>query len=161
MTTQLEKTTISHIDEINLLEQEKSQFNSCISNLTDERDKLELRLQKRQNVILELQGQLSTLQCELDELKAEYEKIVENSSKEINDLKYKHEEEIDKLKIEFEKQKIFLINKEESEIKIKNLNEENNFLKEELENVQKLYKDVSIKSFNCSNERNSYLFYLL
>ncbi|PBC30764.1 hypothetical protein APICC_04551 [Apis cerana cerana] len=143
LTTQLEKTTISHIDEINLLEQEKSQLNSCISNLTDERDKLELRLQKRQNVILELQGQLSTLQCELDELKAEYEKIVENSSKEINDLKYKHEEEIDKLKIEFEKQKIFLINKEESEIKIKNLNEENNFLKEELENVQKLYKDVN------------------
>lgn len=161
MTTQLEKTTISHIDEINLLEQEKSQLNSCISNLTDERDKLELRLQTRQNVILELQGQLSTLQCELDELKAEYEKIIENSSKEINDLKYIHEEEIDKLKIEFEKEKIFLINKEESEIKIKNLNEENNFLKEELENVQKLYKDVSIKSFNCLNERNSYLFYLL
>lgn len=143
LTTQLEKTTISHIDEINLLEQEKSQLNSCISNLTDERDKLELRLQTRQNVILELQGQLSTLQCELDELKAEYEKIIENSSKEINDLKYIHEEEIDKLKIEFEKEKIFLINKEESEIKIKNLNEENNFLKEELENVQKLYKDVN------------------
>lgn len=155
MTIQLEKTTINHVDEINLLEQEKSQLNSCICNLTDERDKLELKLQKRQNVILELQGQLSTLQCELDELKAEYEKIVENSSKEINDLKYKHEEEIDKLKIEFEKEKIFLVNKEESEIKIKDLNEENNFLKEELENVQKLYKDVSIKNFNYLNERNS------
>lgn len=155
MTIQLEKTTINHVDEINLLEQEKSQLNSCIYNLTDERDKLELKLQKRQNVILELQGQLSTLQCELDELKAEYEKIVENSSKEINDLKYKHEEEIDKLKIEFEKEKIFLVNKEESEIKIKDLNEENNFLKEELENVQKLYKDVSIKNFNYLNERNS------
>lgn len=136
------------------MEQEKSQLNSCINNLTDERDKLELRLQKRQNVILELQGQLSTLQCELDELKAEYEKIVENSSKEIKNLKYKHEEEIDKLKIEFENEKIFLVNKEESEIKIKDLNEENNFFKEELENVQKLYKDVSIKSFNClNNER--------
>lgn len=144
------------------MEQEKSQLNSCINNLTDERDKLELRLQKRQNVILELQGQLSTLQCELDELKAEYEKIVENSSKEINNLKYKHEEEIDKLKIEFQNEKIFLVNKEESEIKIKDLNEENNFFKEELENVQKLYKDVSVKSFNClNNERNSYLFYLL
>lgn len=144
------------------MEQEKSQLNSCINNLTDERDKLELRLQKRQNVILELQGQLSTLQCELDELKAEYEKIVENSSKEINNLKYKHEEEINKLKIEFQNEKIFLVNKEESEIKIKDLNEENNFFKEELENVQKLYKDVSVKSFNClNNERNSYLFYLL
>lgn len=40
----------------------------------EERDKLELKLQKRQNVILELQGQLSAHQCESDELKNEYEK---------------------------------------------------------------------------------------
>ena len=61
-----------------------------------ERDKLELKLQKRQNEVLELQGQLSALQRELDELKGKYEKVVENFSKTVGDLRYKYVEETNK-----------------------------------------------------------------
>ncbi|CAD1468961.1 unnamed protein product, partial [Heterotrigona itama] len=149
--TRLEDITISHKHEVDLLEQEKSKLNSYVDNLTDERDKLELKLQKRQDVILELQGQLSTIQCELDELKAEYEKVIENSSKQIDDLKYKYEKETDQLKLSFEKEKTILVNENQFEIsrrieieaKMKDIDQQNNFLTEELENVQKLFKDVS------------------
>ena len=55
--------------------------------------------------VLELQGQLSALQCELDELNGEYGKVVENVSKKVGDLRYKYEEETNKLKLDFEKEK--------------------------------------------------------
>lgn len=147
----LDEVTVSHEHEVNLLEQERSKLDSYVNDLTEERDKLELKLEKRQNVILELQAQLSALQCELDELKAEYEKLVEDTSKEMDELRYKHREEIDKLKTDFEKEKTILRDENEcevsrrieSEAKAKDMNEENNFLKEELEDVQRLYKDVN------------------
>ncbi|XP_068980991.1 uncharacterized protein [Bombus flavifrons] len=52
------RNNISHKYEVDLLEQEKAKLNSCVSNLMEERDKLELKLQKRQNVVLEPQGQI-------------------------------------------------------------------------------------------------------
>ena len=145
------------------MEQEKSKLNSYVDDLTNERDQLKLKLQKRQDVILELQGQLSTLQCELDELKAEYEKVVENSSKQMDDLKYKYEKETDQLKLDFEKEKLILVDENQLEIsrrieieaKIKDIDQENNSLREELENVQKLSKDVSIEISNCLNDKGS------
>ena len=157
---------MNHKREVDLLEQEKSKLNSYVDNLTNERDKLELKLQKRQDVILELQGQLSTLQCELDELKAEYEKVIETSSKQMDDLKYKYEKETDQLKLDFEKEKMILVNENQFEIsrrieieaKVKDIDQQNNFLREELANVQKLSKDVSIEISNClNNKRNIYL----
>ncbi|XP_071864189.1 uncharacterized protein isoform X6 [Bombus fervidus] len=151
LTIKLEEITVSYKYEVGLLEQEKAKLNSCVNDLMEERDKLELKLQKRQNVVLELQGQLSALQCELDELKGEYEKVVENFSKEVGDLRYKYEEETNKLKLDFEKEKMILINENEFEIlrrieieaKVKDIDEQNNFLKKELENVQNLSKDVN------------------
>ncbi|XP_043579605.1 hyaluronan mediated motility receptor-like isoform X4 [Bombus pyrosoma] len=151
LTIKLEEITVSHKYEVGLLEQEKAKLNSCVSNLMEERDKLELKLQKRQNVILELQGQLSALQCELDELKGEYEKVVENFSKKVGDLRYKYEEETNKLKLDFGKEKVILVNENEFEIsrrieieaKVKDIDEQNNFLRKELENVQNLSKDVN------------------
>ncbi|XP_060821531.1 myosin-9-like isoform X3 [Bombus pascuorum] len=151
LTIKLEEITLSHKYEVGLLEQEKAKLNSCVNDLMEERDKLELKLQKRQNVVLELQGQLSALQCELDELKGEYEKVVENFSKKVGDLRYKYEEETNKLKLDFEKEKMILINEYEFEIsrrieieaKVKDIDEQNNFLRKELENVQNLSKDVN------------------
>ncbi|XP_050477449.1 hyaluronan mediated motility receptor-like isoform X6 [Bombus huntii] len=151
LTIKLEEITVSHKYEVGLLEQEKAKLNSCVINLMEERDKLELKLQKRQNVVLELQGQLSALQCELDELKGEYEKVVENFSKKVGDLRYKYEEETNKLKLDFGKEKMILINENEFEMsrrieieaKVKDLDEENNFLRKELENIQNLSKDVN------------------
>lgn len=151
LTIKLEEVTVSHKYEVGLLEQEKVKLNSSVSNLMEERDKLELKLQKRQNVVLELQGQLSALQCELDELKGEYEKVVENFSKKVGDLRYKYEEETNKLKLDFGKEKMILINENEFEIsrrieieaKVKDIGEQNNFLRKELENVQNLSKDVN------------------
>ncbi|XP_033317974.1 hyaluronan mediated motility receptor-like isoform X7 [Bombus bifarius] len=151
LTIKLEEITVSHKYEVGLLEQEKAKLNSCVINLMEERDKLELKLQKRQNVVLELQGQLSALQCELDEVKGEYEKVVENFSKKVGDLRYKYEEETNKLKLDFGKEKMILINENEFEMsrrieieaKVKDIDEENNFLRKELENVQNLSKDVN------------------
>ncbi|XP_068972661.1 putative leucine-rich repeat-containing protein DDB_G0290503 isoform X3 [Bombus flavifrons] len=151
LTIKLEEITVSHKYEVGLLEQEKAKLNSCVINLMEERDKLELKLQKRQNVVLELQGQLSALQCELDELKGEYEKVVENFSKKVGDLRYKYEEETNKLKLDFGKEKMILVNENEFEIsrrieieaKVKDIDEQNNFLRKELENVQNLSKDVN------------------
>ena len=151
LTIKLEEITVSHKYEVGLLEQEKAKLNSCVINLMEERDKLELKLQKRQNVVLELQGQLSALQCELDELKGEYEKVVENFSKKVGDLRYKYEEETNKLKLDFGKEKMILVNENEFETsrrieieaKVKDIDEQNNFLRKELENVQNLSKDVN------------------
>ncbi|OAD52380.1 Laminin subunit alpha-2 [Eufriesea mexicana] len=150
LTTKLETITVSHKHEINLLEQEKTKLNSYISDLTDESDQLELKLQQRQNVIFELQAQLSTLQCELDELKAEYENLVENSSKQMDSVKYKYQEEIDKLKINFEEENIILVNENqlersrriEIEAKVKDVEGQNKFLVEGLVEVQELYNNV-------------------
>ncbi|OAD52381.1 hypothetical protein WN48_01780, partial [Eufriesea mexicana] len=150
LTTKLETITVSHKHEINLLEQEKTKLNSYISDLTDESDQLELKLQQRQNVIFELQAQLSTLQCELDELKAEYGKLVENSSKQMDSVKYKYQEDIDKLKINFEEENIILVNENqlersrrlEIEAKVKDAEGQNKFLEEELVEVQELYNNV-------------------
>ncbi|XP_043527976.1 hyaluronan mediated motility receptor-like isoform X1 [Frieseomelitta varia] len=158
--TKLEEITMNHKREVDLLEQEKSKLNSYVDNLTNERDKLELKLQKRQDVILELQGQLSTLQCELDELKAEYEKVIETSSKQMDDLKYKYEKETDQLKLDFEKEKMILVNENQFEIsrrieieaKVKDIDQQNNFLREELANVQKLSKDVNNRLHKAHEE---------
>ncbi|XP_003394867.3 putative leucine-rich repeat-containing protein DDB_G0290503 isoform X6 [Bombus terrestris] len=151
LTIKLEEITVNHKYEVGLLEQEKAKLNSCVINLMEERDKLELKLQKRQNVVLELQGQLSALQCELDELKGEYEKVVENFSKKVGDLRYKYEEETNKLKLDFGKEKMILVNENEFETsrrieieaKVKDIDEQNNFLRKELEDVQNLSKDVN------------------
>ncbi|XP_076750292.1 uncharacterized protein LOC143423101 [Xylocopa sonorina] len=156
----LEEVIASHKHEVNLLEQDKSKLDLCISNITEEREKLELKLEKRQNVILELQAQLSALQCELDELRAEYEKLIEESSKQMDYLKNEHREEIDKLKIDFAKEKAILQSENEFEIsrrieietKAAEVEEENNFLKEELQDVQRLYNDVKNRLHQAHQE---------
>ncbi|KOX69515.1 hypothetical protein WN51_06602 [Melipona quadrifasciata] len=76
---------------------------------------------------------------------AEYDIIIENSSKQMDDLKYKYEKEIDRLKFDFEKKKMILVNKNQSEIshrieieaKLKNIEEQNNSLREKLQNFSK------------------------
>ncbi|XP_017797874.1 PREDICTED: putative leucine-rich repeat-containing protein DDB_G0290503 [Habropoda laboriosa] len=160
LVTKLERVKEDYKHEVNLLDEEKSKLNLCIINITDERDKLEVKLQKRQNVILELQAQLSALQCELDELKAEYEKLLEDYSIQMDDVRYKHQEEINKLTTDFEKEKVTLRNENDFEIsrkleietKAKDVEEENNFLKEELEDIQRLYKDVNNRLYEAHQE---------
>lgn len=141
-----------HDTKIGLLQKEKSQLDVCVTNLTQERSNLESKLEIKQNVILELQAQLSALQCELDELKAEYEKLADDSIKRISDLTDKHEKEIQHLKNDFMKEKEKLLTESkiyktcESEAKVKanEIEETNSFLVEELEDLQRLYKDVCI-----------------
>lgn len=141
-----------HDTEIGLLQKEKNQLDVCITDLIEERSNLESKLEIKQNVILELQAQLSALQCELDELKAEYEKLADDSIKRISDLADKHEKEIQHLKNDFLKEKKKLLTENEvyktceSEAKAKanEMEETNSFLIEELKDLQRLYKDVCI-----------------
>lgn len=137
---------------IGLLQKEKSQFDICIMDLTQERSNLESKLEIKQNVILELQAQLSALQCELDELKAEYEKLADDSIKRISDLIDKHEKEIQHLKNDFLKEKEKLVTENEicktreseATAKSNEIEETNSFLIKELKDIQRLYKDVCI-----------------
>ncbi|KAI4504568.1 hypothetical protein M0802_000118 [Mischocyttarus mexicanus] len=136
---------------IELLEKEKSQLILDVNDLTDNKCELEAKLGKRQNVILELQGQLSTLQCELDELKAEYDKAIEDSVIQTNKLvksyKQKREESMDRflkenenLKLQYDKTKITVV---ELQNNLEEITETNTFLQQELQDVKRLYRDVS------------------
>ncbi|KAL6448407.1 hypothetical protein ACFW04_000378 [Cataglyphis niger] len=139
-----------HDTKIGLLQKEKSQLNVYIMDLTQEQSNLESKLEIKQNVILELQAQLSALQCELDELKAKYEKLADESIKRISDLTDKHEKEVQHLKNDFMKEKekllteneIYKTNELEAEAKANEIEETNSFLVEELEDLQRLYKDA-------------------
>lgn len=145
--------------EIELLQKEKCQLDMCVADLTQERSNLEAKLEKRQNVILRLQSQLSTQQCELDELKAEYEKLADDSIKRISDLTDKHEKEIENLKGYFAKEREELLIANESlkfdaKTKVHEVEETNSFFKEELEDVQRLYKDVrTVYMYHAYRER--------
>ncbi|CAK9797651.1 hypothetical protein ANTPLA_LOCUS1290 [Anthophora plagiata] len=156
----LEKVQADHKCEVDLLEEEKSKLNLCINNLTGERDKLEAKLEKRQNVILELQAQLSALQCELDELKAEYEKVIKDHSQEMDEERCKHYEEIQKLISKYKKEKEALQSDNEFEVsrrleaeaKVKDVQETNNFLREKLEDVERLYTNVNNRLYEAYQE---------
>lgn len=150
-----------HDIEIELLQKDKCQLDMRAADLTQERSNLEAKLEKRQNVILRLQSQLSTLQCELDELKAEYEKLADDSIKRISDLTDKQEKEVQCLRDNFAKEKEDILIASETlkidaEAMVHEIKETNSFLTEELKDVQRLYKDVRIvylfartDFFNC------------
>lgn len=138
-----------HDTEIILLQKEKSQVDIFVTDLTQERLNLEAKLEKKQNVILQLQTQLSALQCELEQLQVEYQKLVDDSTKRLSDLTEKHETGVACLKNNFLKEKEELLiengnNKLEMEERIIEVKETNSFLTIELRDVQRLYKDVRI-----------------
>lgn len=91
------------------------------------------------------------IESDLKDRIAEFSRRVSVLEKQVDDLKYKHSDEIEQLKVSFESERIILINeyklettqKLEAEAKAKDVDELNNFLKEELQNIQRLYKDVS------------------
>lgn len=138
--------------EIGLLQTEKCRLELCITDLTQERSNLEVKLEKKQNIILELQAQLSALQCELDELKTEYEKLADDSIKRISDLTDKHEKKIEHLKDVFLNEKKELITENEiykareskMSAEMSEMERRNSFLAEELKDFHTRYSDVGI-----------------
>ncbi|KAL6252244.1 hypothetical protein P5V15_014785 [Pogonomyrmex californicus] len=146
--------------QIELLQKEKNQFDVCVANLTQERSHLESKLETRQNVILELQAQLSALQYELDELRAEYQKLTNNYMKQISDLTDKHKREIEHLKNDFvkEKEELLMQNEiyktHESNMKtmVNKLEETNCSLVTDLKNLEKRHKDVTQRLQEVQNE---------
>ncbi|XP_043669772.1 hyaluronan mediated motility receptor-like isoform X2 [Vespula pensylvanica] len=137
--------------QVELLEKEKSQLVSDVNDLTDNKCELEGKLEKRQEVILELQAQLSTLQCELDELKGEYDKLLEDSMKQTSDLVKNYDEEKETLKDTFVREKEELESQYDQtkmtviilQTNLEDMAETNSFLQKELQDVQMLYKDLS------------------
>lgn len=137
--------------QVELLEKEKSQLVSDVNDLTDNKCELEGKLEKRQEVILELQAQLSTLQCELDELKGEYDKLLEDSMKQTSDLVKNYDEEKETLKDTFVREKEELESQYDQtkmtviilQTNLEDMAETNSFLQKELQDVQMLYKDVN------------------
>lgn len=143
--------------EIGLLQREKCQLDSRFADLTEERFDLEAKLETRQNAILDLQTRLSALRCELDELKVEYEKLADDSNKQVSELADKHEKDMQRLRDAFQKEKDELLTENETrrmlelraEARANDIEDTNSFLKEELEDLQRLYKDVRISSCRC------------
>lgn len=128
--------------EIRLLQEDKYQLEFRIMDLNKEQSNLEDESEKK----------LSALQCELDELKAEYEKLADDSIKRISDLTDKHEKKIEHLKDVFlkEKEELVMENKtykaseSETKAKMNEMERKNFFLVEELRDVHIRYKDVGI-----------------
>ncbi|XP_015191840.1 PREDICTED: hyaluronan mediated motility receptor-like [Polistes dominula] len=149
--------------QIDLLEKEKLQLTLDVNDLTENKCELEAKLEKRQNVILELQGQLSTLQCELDELRAEYDKLVYDSTMETNQLVKEHNKEketsIDwflkenqKLEQEHEQTKMTVV---KLETDLEKVTETNTCLQNELQDMKRLYTDVNQQLTQAHKELES------
>lgn len=146
--------------QIDLLEKEKLQFTLDVNDLTENKCELEVKLEKRQNVILELQGQLSALQCELDELRAEYDKLVDDSMMQKSELIQKHNKEKEtsmnwflkenqKLEQEHEKTKMTVV---KLETDLEKVTETNTCLQHELQDMKRLYTDVNQRLMQAHKE---------
>ena len=131
-----------------------------VNELNKLRSDLEYTLDTRQQVVLELQTQLSTLQCEVDELRAEYERLVVESKTNTNQLMDRHEVELMDMRKEFTCERECLQREKQAEIarrlelerENKEKSETNAFLTQELQDVQKLYKEVINFFIVCSKQ---------
>ncbi|XP_063993307.1 hyaluronan mediated motility receptor-like [Diachasmimorpha longicaudata] len=121
---------------------------------------LEDTLDSRQQSILDLHTQLSGLQCEMDELKAENEKILSDSQQQISELMSNHEIEITELSSKFlckkhryEADKETDISKQrELERKNQELLIKNHALIDEISEVQKKYEELKLSYREIENE---------
>ncbi|XP_020278208.1 myosin-2 heavy chain-like isoform X2 [Pseudomyrmex gracilis] len=156
-------------NKLELLEKEKSQLNVRVMKLSEERNDLETKLEKRQCIIVELQARLCVLECELDELKAKCQELTDNSHTQTCKLTDKYEKEIEHLKSDFSKEKeellmenkMYQIRELETKEKTNKMEETNSCLLKELKDIQRLYKDVSRRlqetqqELKLSNERHT------
>ncbi|XP_043266915.1 hyaluronan mediated motility receptor-like [Venturia canescens] len=144
--TRLEK---EHDVEIADLRNEEDILRDQVVELSKSKNDLETKLETRQQVILELQSQLSTVQCEVDELRAEYERMLRESETKLNEMSNLRDCEFIDLKNDLIREREQLEDEKFAECsqrlaleaKNKELRENNDFLTEELQDVQKLYKE--------------------
>lgn len=103
--------------EINKTKTEESRLRKELNELADTRRDLDCKLQQRQHLVIQLQSQLSMLECELDECKAENENLVSEMKRQATSLSISHGEEIEKFRKELEAEKNELREERDSEIK--------------------------------------------
>ncbi|XP_070526212.1 restin homolog isoform X3 [Cardiocondyla obscurior] len=147
----LEKMKQDYDIEVGLLQKEKCQLDICVANLTQERSNLESNLIIKQNEISELEAQLSVLQCDLHEIETQYGKLANGYADKFSDFTNKHEEEIERIREDFKKEKTELLMENEihkaralqMETKANKVEETNCSLAEELEKFQRYHKDVT------------------
>ncbi|XP_015114262.1 restin homolog [Diachasma alloeum] len=121
---------------------------------------LEETLETRQQAILDLHSQLSALQCEMDELKAENEKILSDTHHQLSDLMSAHETEITELSSKFlckkhryEADKESDLSKQrELERKNQELLIKNHALIDEISQVQRKYEELKLSFREIENE---------
>lgn len=144
-----------HDAEIVVLKNEEDLLRDQVAELSKTKIDLEAKLETRQQVVLELQSQLSTVQCEVDELRAENERMSSDSETKLNETLNRRDLELMDMRNDLIRERERLENEKfvevsrrlELECKNKELCENNAFLTEELQDVQKLYKDVSLFLF--------------
>ncbi|XP_068972089.1 putative leucine-rich repeat-containing protein DDB_G0290503 [Bombus flavifrons] len=90
------RNNISHKYEVDLLEQEKAKLNSCVSNLMEERDKLELKLVEIQGKVEDMDEQNNFLRKKLGNVQ-KLSKDREKHQEELGDIIKLHDEEKYKL----------------------------------------------------------------
>lgn len=148
----LTETKRNYNSKLELLEEEKRQLNLRVMNLSKEQIDNEIKLKKKQYLIMALQARSYVLECELNKLQAKYQELTDSSRKQISELTDKYEKEIEYLRSNFSKEKEELVTEikmyqtRESETKEKanKMEETNSCLSRELKDIQKLFKDVRI-----------------
>jgi len=146
----LEKEKQDHDTEIGLLQEEKCRLGVRVTNLTQNQFTLESELENKQKNILKLEEQLSVLQPKLNELKKQYEKLASDYIDKFSVFTDKHEEEIERIKNDFwkEKEKLLMENEmykarvSNMETETNKLEETNCFLQKELKNLQICREEV-------------------
>lgn len=146
MLKKLEQEKQAHDIEIGLLQEEKYQFGVCITSLNQQQLTLKSELENRQQKILKLEDQLSVLQPKLNELKTQYEKLASDYIDKFSVFTDKHEEEIERIKNDFwkEKEKLLMEN-EMYKTRISNMETETNKMEETNCSVLKELKTLQIR----------------
>ncbi|XP_046624528.1 hyaluronan mediated motility receptor-like [Neodiprion virginianus] len=160
MKTKMQKVHEDFQMEISKMKDEECKLKTELINLAEIRNDLESKLQQRQHLVIQLQSQLSMLECELDECKAENENLAAESVKWDTTLTANHETEIKILREDFQREKDDLLNQYQSErreiVQLQdNLHFETTSKKcseEKLAKLQCLYSDVKSRLEEAEGE---------
>lgn len=147
--TKMQKMHEDFQAEISRMKAEESKLKNELLDLADIRKELDTKLQQRQQLVIELQSQLSMLGCELDEFRAD-----EESRRIMSEIIGEKENIIHELKekltiVESERDELWCIRDSESReiaelsIELQTEKAERKSFEEKLSKIQCLYSDVS------------------
>ncbi|XP_012264981.2 myosin-2 heavy chain, non muscle-like [Athalia rosae] len=146
--------------EISKMKDEEYKLRIELTNLSEVREDLDVKLQQRHDLVIQLQSQLSMLECERDEYKAENENLASESDRHAMSLAASYGAEMDGLIKDFEQRKEKLTDELESERNEKSQLKDSlqieiaakKSLEEKLLKIECLYSDVKSRLKEAKDE---------